>query len=175
MKGLVHIYTGNGKGKTSAAIGLGIRACGSGLKVLMVQFLKSADTGELKSLGKLAPEFEIFRTEEIKGFIWNMNEEQKEIAGRVIHKTFKSAVESAMRGQCDVLIMDEIMASISNGFLNKNDVSSFIKNKPEWLEVVMTGRNAPDELIELADYVSDINEIKHPFSKGINARKGIEY
>jgi cob(I)alamin adenosyltransferase len=175
MKGLVHIYTGNGKGKTTASIGLGVRACGSGLKVLMVQFLKSAPTSELKSLIKLAPEFELLRTEEIKGFIWNMNEEERAAAGKVIRETFKYAVESAFKCRYDMLILDEIMASISNGFLNAKDVVDFIKSKPESLEVVMTGRNAPAELINLADYVSEINEAKHPFNKGINARKGIEF
>lgn len=175
MKGLVHIYTGSGKGKTTAAVGLGIRACGSGLRVLMVQFLKSAPTGELKILHKLAPEFEICRTEEIKGFIWNMDEDEISAAGKAIRETFQIAVESAFKNQYDMLILDEIMASISNGLLSIRDVVDFIKSRPESLEVVMTGRNAPPELINLADYVSEINEVKHPFNKGINARKGIEY
>lgn len=175
MKGLVHIYTGNGKGKTTAAIGLGIRAYGRGLKVLMVQFLKGSETGEMKALEKLAPGFGLYRTGEVKGFIWNMNEEQKENLKKSEKGTLDYAVKAGSNGDWDVLIMDEVMASITNRLINVHDVLNLIKNKPDKLEIVMTGRNAPAELIELADYVSEINEIKHPFNKGLAARKGIEY
>ncbi len=175
MKGLIHIYTGNGKGKTTAAVGLGIRACGCGLKVLMVQFLKGSETGEIKILEKLAPGFKVQRTDKIKVFLWNMDKEQKRLAGEEVRMVFKDAVESALSGQFDVLILDEIMASVSCNLIDLHEIVNFLKAKPESLEVIMTGRNAPSELIELSDYVSEINEIKHPFNKGINARKGIEF
>ncbi len=175
MKGLVHIYTGNGKGKTSAAVGLGIRAYGRGLKVLMVQFLKGIETGELNVLKKLEPGFVVERGEETRKFIWNMNEEEVKELKESVSSLFAQASKRALSGEWNILILDEIMASITNGLLALEDVSSFVKDKPDELEIVLTGRNAPQELIELADYVSDINCVKHPFDKGISMRKGIEF
>lgn len=174
MKGLVHIYTGNGKGKTTAAVGLGIRAYGRGFKVLMVQFMKGAETGEIHTLKMLEPGFELRRGKEIKKFTWNMNEDELNELKKATREQFYEAVESVASGQWDMLIFDEILGSISTGLLSVDDVAGFLKNKPEKLEVVMTGRNAPAELVEVSDYVSEINEIKHPFRKGIPARKGIE-
>lgn len=175
MAGLVHIYTGNGKGKTTAAVGLGIRAYGNGMKVLMVQFLKGAPTGEIRVLEQLKPDFTFYRGKPVKGFIWNMNEEQKEELRQITREDFQFACDASVKEGYDLLILDEIMASISNKLLAVEDVVKLIKTKPEKLEIVMTGRNAPKELIELADYVSEINPVKHPFEKGIPARKGIEF
>lgn len=175
MTGLVHIYTGNGKGKTTAAIGLGIRACGNGLKVLMVQFLKGSQTGELAILKKLEPNFKVCRNNEIKGFFWNMSQEQKDKLNEFTDQTFNFVLETTSAEEWDMLILDEVMGSISNGLISVQDIVNFIKNKPNKLEVVLTGRNAPQELIEIANYVSEINPIKHPFSTGIKGRKGIEF
>ena len=175
MKGLVQIYTGNGKGKTTAAVGLGIRAYGSGLKVLMVQFLKGAETGELKVLNTLAPDFRLYRSKKIKGFIWNMNEDEKQELGRQTREAFDLAVKAVKSGEWDMLILDELMGAISNKLISVEAAVALIKNKPEKLEIVMTGRNAPPELVSLADYVSDIAALKHPMDMGITARKGIEY
>lgn len=175
MAGLVHIYTGNGKGKTTAAVGLGIRAYGNGMKVLMVQFLKGAPTGEIQVLEQLKPNFTFYRGKPVKGFIWNMNEEQKAELKEITREDFQYARGSAMSGEYDVLILDEIMASISNGLIAVDDIAQLIRHKPEKLEIIMTGRNAPKELVELADYVSEINPVKHPFENGIPARKGIEF
>jgi len=173
-KGLVHIYTGNGKGKTTAAIGLGIRACGRGFKVLMVQFLKGAETGELDTLKKLEPDFMLYRGTELRKFVWNMSDEEKREAGRIQRDIFSHAVKEASSHQWDLLILDEIMAAMTNGFIPVGDVADFIRNKPDKLEVVLTGRNAPAELVELADYVSEIKAVKHPMDRGVPARKGIE-
>lgn len=175
MTGLVHIYTGDGKGKTTAACGLGIRAWGSGLKVLMIQFLKGADTGEIKCFEKLGENFVFHRGRKIKGFVWNMNEEQLKDTRNICLEDLEWLKSTVSDNSFDLLIMDEIMACISNGFLKTEEIAEFIKNKPEKLEIVMTGRNAPKELIDLADYVSVISAQKHPFEKGIAARKGIEY
>lgn len=173
--GLVHIYTGNGKGKTTASLGLGIRAYGAGLRVLMVQFLKGSETGELKVIERLGPEFKIIRQDKIKGFIWNMNEEEKKELKSAVKSIFNTALEASASGEWDMLIMDEMMGALSNGLISLDEVINLIKNRSEGLEVIMTGRNAPKELIELADYVSEIRPVKHPFDRGIPARKGIEY
>jgi len=175
MTGLVHIYTGNGKGKTTAACGLAIRAWGSGLKVLMIQFLKGSDTGEIKCFEKLGENFVFHRGRKVKGFVWNMNEEQLKDTRNICLEDLEWLKNEITNCDYDLLIMDEVMGCLSNGFLNIEEILEFIKNKPEKLEIVMTGRNAPKELIDIADYVSVINAQKHPFDKGIPARKGIEY
>lgn len=175
MAGLVHIYTGNGKGKTTAAIGLGIRASGRGLKVLMVQFLKGTDTGETKIIENLNPYFRIYRQEEIKKFVWTMTENELKELTTVQQKLFEYAVSAVNSGESDLLILDEIMAAATMGLVPIEEVIDFIKCKPEAVEVVLTGRNAPAELIELADYVSEIHPVKHPMEKGIPARRGIEF
>lgn len=173
MKGLVHIYTGNGKGKTTAAIGLGVRAVGSGMKVLMVQFLKGRSSGEENSIEKLKPNFELHKTKQIDKFTWQLTPQEKEQMQETTKHLFDYALNQAQSK--DLIILDEIMAAITTGLIDVNQISDFIKNKPAQLELVLTGRNAPKELIELADYVSEINAVKHPMSKGIQARKGIEF
>lgn len=173
-KGLVHIYTGNGKGKTTSAIGLGIRAYGRGFKVYMAQFLKSAETGELNVLKNLEPGFIVKRFEMVDKFTWNMNEDELKETGEGLNKLFDKAVTDSQSGAWDMLILDEILGAIKGGFIPLQKVIQFVKNKPEGLELVMTGRAVPDELVALSDYVSEINPIKHPLDKGIGARIGIE-
>ncbi|MCX7746362.1 MAG: cob(I)yrinic acid a,c-diamide adenosyltransferase [Clostridia bacterium] len=174
MQGLVHIYTGNGKGKTTSAIGLGIRAYGRGLKVLMVQFLKGTETGEMKTLQKLAPDFQLYQGQKIKKFTWEMNENELLELKEVQEKIFEYAIKETINNQWDLLILDEIMGAISMNLIPLENVLQFIQSKPLHLEVVLTGRNAPARLVDLADYVSDITCVKHPMEKGVPARKGIE-
>lgn len=174
-KGLVQIYTGEGKGKTTAAIGQGIRAFGRGKTVYMVQFLKSRETGELMALKEFEPSFRVFRFEKERGFIWNLSKEEIEELKVEIAKALNFVRDTFSKNSCDVLILDEIMAVIGNGLVNINDIVEIIKSKPENLELILTGRNAPKELIEVSDYVSRIDCVKHPFKKGIAAREGIEY
>ena len=174
MKGLVHIYTGDGKGKTTAAIGLGIRAYGRGMKVLMVQFLKGAETGEMNTLEALKPGFLLYRGKEIVKFTWNMSEEELVETRQIQKEILEYAVREIGKGGWDMLILDEVLGALYSGMLELRDVAGFVKDKPENLELVMTGRNAPVELVEMADYVSEIKCIKHPMEQGIPARKGIE-
>lgn len=174
MKGLVHIYTGNGKGKTTAAVGLGIRACGRGMKVRMVQFLKGMETGEMHVIEKLNPDFILIRGKEIKKFTWNMSEAELKELEQICMQAFEEAAAEACSGRWDMLILDEIMAAVTGGFIPVEAVLELIRNKPDKLEIVMTGRNAPPALVEAADYVSEIQAVKHPFEKGIPSRKGIE-
>lgn len=172
-KGLVHVYTGNGKGKTTASVGLGIRAAGRDFKVVMVQFLKSSDTGELKIIEEL-PDFEVHRFERPRGFFWTLDENEKKELQEDIDTALRFVDERLSKGDCDMLILDEIMGAIGNKLVDPNVLASKIANRKEHLEVVLTGRNVPEVIKEIADYVSEINPIKHPFDKGIPARRGIE-
>lgn len=174
MKGLVHIYTGDGKGKTSAAIGLGIRACGRGRKVLMIQFLKGALTGEIIAIKRLEPDFIIKRGREIKKFTWNMDKKEMEELKKDTISLFSYAEQEVMNGAWDVIILDEIMAAIHSNALTIDQVSGIIRNKTEKTELILTGRNAPEELKVLSDYVSEIKAVKHPADEGVPARIGIE-
>ncbi|AHM57026.1 Cob(I)yrinic acid a,c-diamide adenosyltransferase CobO [Peptoclostridium acidaminophilum DSM 3953] len=173
-KGLIQIYTGDGKGKTTAAIGQGIRACGRGCRVIMVQFLKTSDSGELEIIKKIDG-FDVFRFQTQEGFYWNLDE-----AGRSrVEAETKAALEFAERvmadKKCDILILDEILGALSNGLVKLDSLIRLLGNKPEGMEVVLTGRGAPEELIEKADLVTQMQKVKHPLDKGIGARRGIEY
>ena len=167
--GLIHIYCGDGKGKTTAAIGLAVRAAGHGLRVVIVQFLKSSPTGELAVLGRL-PEVTVIRSQEQLGFTFRMNEEQKRHAAVIQQQLL--AREAMQRA--DLLILDEVMAAINAGMIESKEVAALLREKPQELEVVLTGRNPPEELLQLADYVSEIKKVRHPFDRGIAARDGIE-
>ncbi len=174
-KGLIQVYTGDGKGKTTAAIGQGIRAIGSGNKVFMVQFLKSSQTGELSTLKRLEPEFRVFRFERERGFVWTLSKDELDELQADIRNAFEFVKNCMQKKACDVLILDEIMGVLKNELLSVTEIVTLLKSKPEEMEVVLTGRNVPSEILELADYVSDIIGVKHPYQKGIAARKGIEY
>ncbi len=172
-EGLVHAYCGNGKGKTTAAVGLGIRAAGRGLRVCMIQFLKTRPTGELEVINNLGKQFRAFRLESPKGFTYELNLEQQEKLRCEVRKEFELAGE--LWPECDVLILDEVLAVVENGFLPVNHLEEFIKNKPENKELVLTGRLLPRSIAELSDYISEINDVKHPARKGFLAREGIEF
>ena len=172
-KGLIHVYTGDGKGKTTASLGLAIRAAGRGFKVVMVQFLKSSDTGELKIIEKI-PNFEVHRFERPRGFFWTLNDIEKIELQEDMNIAIDFVRQRLQTGDCDMLILDEVMGSIKNNLIDLDMLVDLLKNKKSHIEVVLTGRNVPDKIVEIADYVSEINAIKHPFEKGISARRGIE-
>lgn len=173
-KGLVQVYMGNGKGKTTAALGQGLRSCGRGLKVSMVQFLKSGDTGELHSVEKLHPYFEIFRFERKRGFFWTLSEQEKLELKEDIDKGFEFLKNVVRENLCDVLIIDELLGVLENNLLKVSDVLELLKAKPVSMEIIITGRNAPKEIIDAADLVTEMREIKHYFYNGVPAREGIE-
>ncbi|MCI8505534.1 MAG: cob(I)yrinic acid a,c-diamide adenosyltransferase [Lachnospiraceae bacterium] len=177
MKGLIHIYCGEGKGKTSAAVGQAVRSAGVGFSVVFVQFLKSGDSGELLSLAHV-PGVQMIPCERCFGFFWNMGEEEKREAKEIYGELFEKAWERAAREAEErdtLLVMDEAIAACRHGFIEKDRLLVCLKEKAERLEVVMTGRDPQEELIQAADYVSEIKKVKHPFDRGIAARKGIEY
>ncbi|KPU27084.1 cob(I)yrinic acid a c-diamide adenosyltransferase [Caloranaerobacter sp. TR13] len=174
-KGLIQVYTGDGKGKTTAALGLGLRAVGYGYKVKMIQFLKGRDSGELFSTKNFNGDFEIYRFDKSKKFFWNMNEAEKEELKKKISNAFEFIEEIIKKNDCDILILDEIMGVISNKLVSIDRVLHILDIKPENMEIILTGRNVPEAILDRADLVSEMKMVKHPFEKGISARKGIEY
>ncbi len=171
--GLIHIYCGDGKGKTTASLGLAIRSVGRGFKVLIIQFLKSQDTGEILTLEKI-PGINLLRTRKGFGFYFQMTDQEKEEC-RILHdEILREGITMANSGQVDLLILDEIISAYNYNLVDCKELLNFLKSKPESLEVVLTGREPSEELMELADYVSQIKKVKHPYDKGIKARIGIE-
>lgn len=173
--GLIEVYYGTGKGKTTAAIGLGLRAIGHNYKVIMIQFLKNDTTGECQVLKDLEPYFKVFHFEKRRGFTWQLTEEEKQDLRSETKNALKFASKVMDTGECDVLILDEILNSVELGFVQESDVCELMENKPDDIELVLTGRTLPACLAEKADYISRIEAIRHPMEKGIDARCGIEY
>lgn len=173
-RGMLYIYTGNGKGKTTAALGTAFRALGYGWKVLMVQFVK---VGHKMGEYKTAEELKNFKILSIgDGFYKIMGDRKPEAAHRdTALKAWEKGKEEVGGGRWDLIIFDELNNAIDYGFLNVNDVVEVFKNRPEGLNIVVTGRSAHEKLIELADLVTEMREIKHPYKKGIKARRGLDY
>lgn len=168
--GLIHIYTGDGKGKTTAAVGLACRAAGTGMRVLVAQFLKGRDTGELASLEKLG--IPVLRTNALK-FVPDMTPEELERCRAEQADCFRTACD--LMPDFGMLVLDEVFGAMATGLLSRNDVLALMRGKPEALELVLTGRDAPEAFVSLADYVSDIRCVKHPYERGVPARRGIEF
>jgi len=173
--GYVQVYTGDGKGKTTAALGQGLRAAGRGLKVIMIQFLKGTETGELEAVKKLSPNFHIIRFAESKKFFWQLTEEEKEQLREKTQEEIQKLDEFMKDNSCDVLILDEIMAAIHNGLVSTEQVCRIIDGKPKGMELILTGRDVPQEIAARADLITEMRQIKHYMDKGVSARKGIEY
>ena len=175
QKGLVIVYTGGGKGKTSAALGLVLRAVGYNHKVCMVQFVKGSwHYGELDSAKRLAPEFELITAG--KGFVGILDDKSpREEHVKAANDTLAISKEKIMSGKFDVVILDEINYAVQLELLKIDDVIDLIKSKPSELDLVLTGNHAAKEVIEIADLVTEMKEIKHPFKSGIKAKKGIDF
>ncbi len=171
--GLIHIYCGDGKGKTTAAMGLALRCSGHGNKVLIVQFLKNRDTGELKSLA-LLPGVEVLRGKETPKFTFQMTADEKIRVLKEHEALFEQMREKCSAGEIDLLILDEIIGACDKGLFEEKMLIDFLKKKAPEMEVVLTGRNPSPELLKMGDYVSEICKRCHPFDKGIKAREGIE-
>lgn len=174
MNGLTHVYCGDGKGKTTAAIGLGVRACGSGKRVLLVQFLKGDSSSELAAL-KNVSNFSILPAPHSIKFTFNMTKQELAETAALCAARFREAVVAVNADGCDLLILNEVFGAISCNLLNNEILIELIKNKPQKLELVLTGRDPKPEVLELADYISEVKKVKHPFDKGLPARRGIEF
>lgn len=174
-RGLIHVYYGAGKGKTSAALGLALRASGSGKKVALVQFLKDIASGELSQLN-LLPNVTVLRGKDpSKMFTFDMNDGARAATKRIHDENLSRALELVRGGDCDALILDEALDALELGLLDAGAFSELVRNKPAPLELVITGHRPIEWIIELADYVTEMTKIKHPYDKGVAGRRGIEF
>jgi cob(I)alamin adenosyltransferase len=170
-RGTIQLYTGNGKGKTTAALGAALRALGHGNRVVMIQFMKGRLYGELEA------------SKGLKGFTIEQHGRDEfvdpkspdPIDRELAAGGWRRAEELVRAGDIDMLILDEINVAVAFGLIELETVLSFMKNKPERLELILTGRYASDRMIELADTVTEMREIRHHYDRGVAARKGIEY
>jgi cob(I)alamin adenosyltransferase len=170
-RGRIIVHTGDGKGKTTAAFGAALRASGHGLKTAVVQFIKGSwDYGETKAIAGMA-DIEVTRIG--SGFTW-LAEDPAQPRG-LAEKAWKVARELALSDRYDLLVLDELNCAITEGYISVADVLALLREKPKRLSVIITGRSAPPELIEVADTVTEMRCVKHAFAQGTPARRGIEY
>jgi cob(I)alamin adenosyltransferase len=169
-KGYVHVYTGDGKGKTTAMLGLALRACGAGLKVYIGQFIKHGEYSEIKAIRKYLPGVTVEQYG--RGFILSQKASEEDIESA--RNGFMKVVDAVFSGEYDVVMLDEINMAVHYGLVSIEELIGLIKGKPIGVELVLTGRGAKDELIEAADLVSEVYATKHYYTDGIMAREGIE-
>jgi cob(I)alamin adenosyltransferase len=170
-QGFVQVYTGNGKGKTTAALGLSIRAAGAGKRVFIGQFLKSGQFSEISALKRY------FKSIKIHQYGKKRFASQRTLKNdkKNVSKGFNEVLKVVFSEKFDIIILDEINFAVGTGLLDPMKLINLIKDKPKHTELVLTGRNAPKEIINIADLVTEMKEIKHYYKKGIKARIGIEY
>ena len=174
-KGFIHFYYGDGKGKTTAALGLALRASGWGQNVVIVQFLKDWKCGELSSLAHV-PNVTILRGKSSGGVFFHELSDAEKAATKIIHDdNLKKALELHKDGLCDLLILDEAADAYQLGALDATLFEGLIDNKPEPLELVVTGHNPDARLLARSDYVTEMVKHKHPYDEGVSARRGVEY
>ncbi len=169
-----HIYYGDGKGKTTASVGIAVRAAGSNLKVLFVQFLKTEFSGERHVLSHTENVTVTFCPLELK-FTFDMDEKEKAHASKIFKGIFERSVTTALTEKYDMIVLDEVFEAINYDMLSETDVYEFITNAPSSMEIIMTGHNPPQKFIDVSDYVTEFKKIKHPFDRGITGRIGIEF
>ena len=173
--GIVIVYTGNGKGKTTASLGVALRAIGHGLRVCMVQFIKGEwHYGELNSIKKLEPDFELIVAG--KGFIGIIDDDHAfEEHVRAARTALDIVEQKISLDTFDIVILDEINYAVQLGLLQLADILKILQNRPKHLSLILTGNHACEEIIKLADLVTEMKEIKHPYKKGIKAKRGIDF
>ena len=173
--GLTIVYTGKGKGKTTAALGIVLRAVGYEKKVCMIQFIKGSwHYGEMLSSKRLEPEFEMVVIG--KGFVGIIDDKSpKEEHEKIAKEAIRISLEKIQSRRYDIIILDEINYAVNLGLINEEEVINLIKSKPEELDLVLTGNYAKEKIIDMADLVTEMKEIKHPFKQGIKAKKGIDF
>lgn len=171
---MIHIYYGDGKGKTTAAVGLAVRAAGCGLRVLFVQFLKTDSSGERSVLGKLDNVTLTNCPLNLK-FTFDMTDAEKHRTAVLYRNIFERSAATALSDRYDMIVLDEIFDVINEGMLTEAQVYEFITNAPKSIEIVMTGHNPSQRFLAEADYITEMKKHKHPFDSGMTARKGIEF
>ena len=174
-EGLTIVYTGKGKGKTTAALGIALRAAGHKKKICMIQFIKGSwHYGEMDSSKRLEPEFEMIAVG--KGFVGIIDDKSpKEEHQKIAQEAIRISKEKIHSGNYDIIILDEINYAVNLELISVEDALNLISSKPAKLDLVLTGNYAKDEIIQAADLVTEMNEIKHPFQQGIKAKKGIDF
>ena len=171
-RGYIQVYTGNGKGKTTAALGLAVRAAGHGLRTVILQFMKGwIDYGELEGVRMLAPYVEIHQAGR-DTFVNRKNPDPEDV--RLAREGWRKAKEILLDGNADIVVLDEINCAMDFGLIPVEEVVEVLRNKPEGKEFVLTGRGAPAAVIEIADLVTEMREVKHYYAKGVDARVGVE-
>ena len=173
QQGLIQIYYGDGKGKTTAAFGLAFRCAGWGKKVVIAQFLKSGASGEVKAAERFS-ELTVLRTKELHKFTFQMNDEEKAATAVNCQDLFRQATALAAEQGARLLVLDEVIDA-TYGFLPMDELCAWLDSRPEGLEVVITGHSIPQELADRADYITHVQKEKHPYDKGVMARKEIEF
>lgn len=172
-KGYIHIYTGDGKGKTTAAVGLAVRAKSRGFRILFVQFFKDHNqSGEIRLLENAGIETMIF--EDVRSPLFNPSLDKNKLRDKT-ENALEMLKEVSDKDDFDLMVLDEFNCLIHEGLLSEDGAMAFIKSKPERLELVLTGRGAPEKIIEIADYVTIMQKVKHPYRDNIKGRKGIEF
>ncbi len=171
-QGLVQVYTGEGKGKTTCAFGLALRAVGQGFQVYLIQFLKGQDTGELRAARRLAPELTVQGFGR-PGMVNLKNPAPEDLA--LAQEALNLAREVIAAGEHDLVILDEINVAVAYNLIPLEEVLDMVRRRPPWVEVVLTGRAAPPELLEAADLVTEMVPVKHYWEAGVKARRGIEW
>ena len=173
FKGMISLYIGSGKGKTTAAIGQAVRAHGAGFRVLFVQFLKGRHTSEVKSLERLG--IEVCRCEGVEKFFSFMEIDEKQSCAAAVLGCFERAVIASTSGEYQLIILDEILDAVKLNILTDSEIATFLKNRSENCEIVLTGRSAGSQVSSIADYITDMRKVRHPFDNGVQAREGVEY
>lgn len=174
QNGLIHIYCGDGKGKTTAAFGLAMRCAGYGQHVLIVQFLKGWDSGELRAAERF-PEIKLLRGDASNKFVFQMDDGEKQAVLKKHTEIVARAKTLLSDGGFRLLILDEVLSAWNLGLVGHSAVLQLLQDRPAKVEVVMTGRNPPPELSALADYISEVRKVRHPYDRGIDARRCIEF
>jgi len=169
---LIHIYYGTGKGKTTAAVGLMMRALGCNKRIVFAQFLKDGLSSEIKTLKKLC--IKTYVLNDYHGFFYQRSDNEIGIFQKKYLRLFEEIIDEAEKN-IDVLVLDEIISACECGLFPESTLIKFLRHMPKNLEVILTGHNPSEELLKMADYITEMKKLKHPYDQGIKARKGIEY
>ncbi|WP_343209150.1 cob(I)yrinic acid a,c-diamide adenosyltransferase [Anaerolentibacter hominis] len=171
---MIHVYCGDGKGKTTAAMGLALRMAGYGRPVLVLQFMKGRFAGEIEALKRFSNVY-IYRNATDLGFSWEMGEKEREQARQMHDQTIRKAASRIAKMPVFLVVMDEIFSAYQHDMVSRELVQNFVEAHKRETELVLTGRDPDPYFVDMADYITEMKKIRHPYEQGIQARKGIEY
>ena len=174
-RGLVQVYTGEGKGKTTAAVGQTLRALGRGYKVCFIQFFKRNPSGEIKALKKFSPQIKVINFNQVHPFFSKLSSSELNNLKGKVKSNLKEVVKIIKSETYDLVVLDEVLIALHDNFISEKELLNLIDEKPNSVELILTGRGATKKIIEKTDLVTEMRLIKHPFQEGIRARRGIEY